>query len=101
MREVAFTARYFSSQEALSFGLISKIFDTKNDLNKGTLQLAKNIASKSQIAIRGIKKMCNYCLDHPVSDCQDYVAVWNSSMSQSIDAMRNMKPTRTLFDSKL
>ena len=82
------TGRNFTANEALSFGFVSKIFDNKNDLNKGAFELAKVIASKSPVAIRGVKRMCNYALDHSVSDCQDYVAVWNSAMLQSKDPMQ-------------
>ena len=87
IRELAMTGRNFDAKEALSFGLVSKICENNDELYKNALETAKAIASKSPVAIRGVKRMCNYALDHSVSDCQDYVAVWNSAMLQSKDPM--------------
>ena len=87
IRELTLTGRVFNAKEALSFGFVNKIFDNKKELDKGMFELGKIIASKSPVAIRGIKRMSNYALDHSVKDCQDYVVVWNSSMIQSKDPM--------------
>ena len=41
VRELCYTARYFDSQEALSKGYVSTVFDTHEDLMQGAMKLAK------------------------------------------------------------
>ncbi len=66
-------------------GFVSRIFENIEEMNSSALEYAKNIASKSQVAIRGIKEMCNFAFDHNVEDCQKHVAIWNGVMTQGDD----------------
>jgi delta(3,5)-delta(2,4)-dienoyl-CoA isomerase len=45
--------------------------------------MAKDIGSKSPIALMGTKINLNYSRDHSVKEGLDYVATWNASMLQS------------------
>jgi len=56
LRDLAFTGRIFSAQEAMSYGLATRICD---DPRKEALEAAREIAGKSPDAIRGIKRMLN------------------------------------------
>jgi len=47
--------------------------------------LAATIASKSPVAIVGIKNVLRYSRDHSVEDGLRYVGVWNAGMIQSED----------------
>ena len=49
------------------------------------ITLAKTIAAKSPLTIRGIKEIINYSRDHSVSDSLNYVAAWNSGVLLSND----------------
>uniref|UniRef100_A0A2P2IAB6 Enoyl-CoA hydratase n=2 Tax=Hirondellea gigas TaxID=1518452 RepID=A0A2P2IAB6_9CRUS len=85
LRELSYTGRELKADEALRFGLISRIFDSKTTVQEAARKLAKEIAEKSPIALIGIKKILNYSRDHSVSDTLDYVTVWNQAMLQSED----------------
>ena len=56
-RELVFTGKFFSAQEALTIGLVSKVFKTKEEMVKGLYDTAALIAKKSLVAIYGIKKV--------------------------------------------
>jgi len=86
-RELCFSGRNFNASEALQLGLISRIFKNQQEMKEETLKIAIDIASKSPIAVCGIKEMANYAFDHSVQECQNHVALWNSIMLQAKDPM--------------
>lgn len=49
------------------------------------MAIARDIASKSPIAVAGTKHMITYMRDHRVDDGLEYVATWNAAMLQSSD----------------
>src|SRR3954467_14496274 len=56
LRELTYTGRIFSAQEALSYGLATRLCD---DPHTEAMQLARDIAGKSPDAIRACKRMLN------------------------------------------
>ncbi|XP_046841370.1 delta(3,5)-Delta(2,4)-dienoyl-CoA isomerase, mitochondrial-like [Xenia sp. Carnegie-2017] len=88
VRELCFTARKFMAEEAKSFGLVSRIFQDKESLLNGALDLASHIAKMSPIAITGTKKNLNYSRDHGVDESLEYMATWNMSMLQTEDILK-------------
>src|SRR5215475_4199835 len=56
LRELTYTGRIFSAQEALSYGLATRIVD---DPRAAALEMAREIAGKSPHAIRAAKRMMN------------------------------------------
>lgn len=56
LRELTYTGRIFSAQEALSYGLATRIVD---DPRAAALEVAREIAGKSPDAIRATKRMLN------------------------------------------
>ncbi len=85
LREIAYDGSNFGPSKAKEMGFVSRIFENVEEMNAAALEYAKNVASKSQVAVRGIKEMCNFAFDHNVEDCQKHVAVWNGAMLQSED----------------
>lgn len=85
VRELAFTGRWFDAQEALRFGLVSRVLPDKQELVNAAISLATQIASKSPIAVYGTKVNLNYSRDHSVEEGLDYMATWNMAMLQSKD----------------
>jgi len=59
-REVAYTGRIFTSEEALRHGFVSKIFKNEQELHAGLLETAKLIAEKSPVAIWTLKQINNH-----------------------------------------
>lgn len=56
LRELTYTGRIFSAQEAMSFGLATRLCD---DPRSAALETARDIAGKSPDAIRAIKRLLN------------------------------------------
>lgn len=56
LRELTYTGRIFSAQEALTYGLATRICD---DPRAAALEFAREIAAKSPDAIRAAKRMLN------------------------------------------
>jgi enoyl-CoA hydratase len=85
MRELAYTGRTIDGEEARSIGLVNRTFSDAESLLEGVKAIAREIASKSPVAIRGTKEMIRYMRDHRVDDGLEYVATWNAAMLQSVD----------------
>ena len=85
VREMAFTGRAISADEALKFGLVSKVFKTKEDLLSGLKNIAEEISSKSPVAIYAIKKVMNKTKFGNMEDVLEYVALMNMSMTFTND----------------
>src|SRR4030081_2174175 len=62
LRELTYTGRIFSAQEALSYGLATRICDAPP---AAALAAAREIAGKSPDAIRACKRMLNRLSVHP------------------------------------
>ncbi|KAF1052652.1 MAG: Short-chain-enoyl-CoA hydratase [Stenotrophomonas maltophilia] len=85
MRELAYTGRRVDAAEAQRIGLVNRSFPDHAALLEGVFELAREIAAKSPIAVRGTKEMIRYARDHRVEDGLDYIATWNAAMLQSAD----------------
>uniref|UniRef100_A0A182T404 Delta(3,5)-Delta(2,4)-dienoyl-CoA isomerase, mitochondrial n=1 Tax=Anopheles maculatus TaxID=74869 RepID=A0A182T404_9DIPT len=85
VRELSFTARKFASDEAFNHGLVSRLFDNREELLKGAMKLAEEIASKSPIAVQGTKKNLVYSADHTVQEGLDHIRGINMLNLQSED----------------
>ena len=86
--ELAYTGRRFGAQEALGFGLLSRLSESREALVDEAMALARQIASKSPLAIAGIKRNLAYSRDHGVADGLDYMATWNAGMLRPDDLMK-------------
>ena len=60
LRELAYTAREFGADEALSYGFVTRVAD---DPHAAALALATEIAGRSPHAVRGIKRLANQAHD--------------------------------------
>lgn len=99
-RELAYTGRNFGADEAQRIGLVNRVFESPEALTAGVGELARTIAAKSPLAVRGIKEMLDYGRDHSVTDGLNHVATWNASMllsddvGEAIAAMREKRAPR-------
>jgi 2,4-dienoyl-CoA reductase (NADPH2) len=85
VREWAYTGRAIDAAEAHSVHLVNRVFDSPEALRAGVQTLAATIASKSPLAVRGIKDVVNYSRDHSVADSLQHVASRNAAMLLSDD----------------
>lgn len=90
VRELAYTGRRVDAAEAQAAGLVNRVYANKQALLEGVTALARDIAGKSPLAIRGTKEMLLYTRDHPVADALNYVATWNAGMLSQDDVLRSI-----------
>lgn len=82
VREMAYTGRRVSAQEAKSMGLINQVFADQVTMLEAVMEIARDIASKAPLAVYGCKRMINYARDHSTADSLDYIAIWNATHLQ-------------------
>ncbi len=100
MRELAFTGRRMMADEALAQGLVNQVFDSHDDMLESVRGIAAEIATKSPLAISGIKEMINHARDHSVREGLEYVAAWQSGVVITGDIMEAAQARATKRDPK-
>ena len=85
VRELAYTGRRLSAQEALTHGLVNNVYKDHDSLIQGVMAKAGEIAARSPLAVWGSKEMINYGRDHSISDGLDYIATWQAGMFHRTD----------------
>ena len=94
MRELAYTGRRMYADEAKSSGLVSETYDSQEDMLAAAKELAEQIASKSPIAIHGLKAVMNYSRDHTIEDSLEYNALWSGAMLSQEDMTEHQRISR-------
>ncbi len=84
-RELAYTGRRMSAARAYEVGLVQEVFADPESLVAGVLEIAREIAAKSPLAIWGTKVAMNYARDHSVDDSLEQIATWQAGMFQPDD----------------
>ena len=79
-RELAYTARFFTGAEALSKGLFSNVYESKEKCIEEAYKLAQVIAQKSPVAVNITKKSLNFSRDHTVEEGLAHIAMLNGVM---------------------
>lgn len=104
-RELAYTGRKLLADEALSCGLVNRVFDGAESLRAGALETAAAIAQRSPLAIVGTKEVLLHARDHSVADGLRYVAAWQAGMLLNADVteqmMANLERRPAAFDDLL
>ena len=90
VRELAYTGRRMPADEALSTGLVNRVFANQEEMLAGVMEIAEEIASKAPLAVYGCKHLINYSKDHTTADTLDYVAIWNASFLQNQEMQEAM-----------
>lgn len=78
LREIVYTGREFSGEEAFHQGFVSTIHETHEQSLKAAFQLAEELAKKSPIALYGSKFSLNYANDHSLEEGLNRIAEFNS-----------------------
>jgi enoyl-CoA hydratase len=86
-RELAYTGRRLTAGRAVELGLVNEVFATQEDMLESVLATAREIASKSPLAVWGSKEMLLYARDHTVADSLDHIATWQTGMFQPGDML--------------
>lgn len=93
-RELAYTGRTLAAAEAVACGFANAVYADAVSLLAGVREIARSIAGKSPLAVRGSKEMLNYSRDHSIADGLDYVATWNAAMLLSADLREALAASR-------
>ncbi|XP_032246545.1 delta(3,5)-Delta(2,4)-dienoyl-CoA isomerase, mitochondrial isoform X1 [Phoca vitulina] len=91
VNELAFTSRRMMADEALSSGLVSRVFPDKVGMLDAAFTLAAEISTKSPVAVQGTKINLVYSRNHSVADGLNYTATWNMSMLQTQDIVKSVQ----------
>ncbi|WP_061249159.1 crotonase/enoyl-CoA hydratase family protein [Leptospira alstonii] len=84
-RELALTGKDIDGIEAERIGLVTKVFQTEEEMMNAALATAKEIAENPKIVVSGVKDVMRYCEGKPLEAGLNYVALWNSSFLDSSD----------------
>ncbi|WP_419812360.1 crotonase/enoyl-CoA hydratase family protein [Bacterioplanoides sp.] len=112
VRELAYTGRNFSADEALRLGFVNQVFESQEAMLEGVMDIARKIAANSPLAVSGCKEMLNYSRDHSVEDSLRYMATWQAGMFRQPDMLTtfaakakkeapqypDLMPVKELFD---
>jgi enoyl-CoA hydratase len=85
--ELAFTGRDIAAQRAKEIGLVNDVFD---DVHNAALDLAREIAANSPLAVQGAKAILKAGENRSIGEALDYMAVWNAAFLQSNDLQEAM-----------
>uniref|UniRef100_A0A1B0CAC8 Delta(3,5)-Delta(2,4)-dienoyl-CoA isomerase, mitochondrial n=1 Tax=Lutzomyia longipalpis TaxID=7200 RepID=A0A1B0CAC8_LUTLO len=85
VRELCFTGRKLESGEALQFGLVNRVFSTKEEMLKFAFETAAKIAALSPVAVQNTKKSLIYSFDRPAQEGLDHIREINTLALQSED----------------
>ena len=86
-RQWAYTGERVPATRAADAGLVNQVFANADEMIDGVLAIAKEIASKSPLAIWGTKEMANYTRDHSTADSLRHIAAWQTGMFRPGDMM--------------
>ena len=95
VRELAYTGRRMGAEEGERRGLFNEVLDSKEAALERALEMAKQIAGKSPLAVHGCKRMITYARDHNTADSLDYVVTWNAGMLHSEEVMAAVTAGKT------
>ena len=90
VRELAYTGRRMPAREAVSVGLINRVFGTHEEMLAEVMAIAKEIASKAPLAVHGCKRAISYARDHTTADGLEFIGLWNASMLHTEEIMEAM-----------
>ena len=91
VRELAYTGRDMDADEARAAGFVNRVYETREVMLREVTAIARSIASKSPLAVRGSKEMLLYARDHSVSEGLNYIATWNAGMLSQQDLQAGMQ----------
>ncbi|MEZ5946343.1 MAG: enoyl-CoA hydratase-related protein [Hyphomonas sp.] len=80
VKQMAYTGMRLPAATAKEIGLVNDLFDTQEEMLAAVMDVARQIAANSPLAVTGCKALINYGRDHSTADTLDYIGVWNAAM---------------------
>ena len=91
VKELAFTGRNFSAQEAKEYGFVNRLYKSHDSLIEGALEIANEIASNSPAAVYGCKRVIDFSRDHTIDEGLEWINMWNASMLSQSELMEGFQ----------
>jgi enoyl-CoA hydratase len=88
--ELAMTGKDVDASRAKEIGLVNEVYPDRDTLLAGAVQLARDIAALSPLAVQGTKAVLAANEGRTVAQALDYVATWNAGMLGSEDLAEAM-----------
>jgi len=79
-RQMAYTGERVGAERALAIGLVNAVLPDAEALLAHALDLARQIADKSPLAIAGSKRALNYAVDHPTHEALAQMTLLQSAI---------------------
>ena len=83
--ELAYTGRRMPAAQAKAYGLVNEVYPDHASMLDAVLATAREIASKSPLAVWGTKRTMQYAREHSTADGLEHIATWNASMLDPAD----------------
>ncbi len=93
-RELVYTGKDFSAEEAYRMGFVTRLCDDRDALYAEARMLAREIAANSPLAVQGAKDVILHGRDHGVRAGLDYVAQKNAAVLPCEDLMEALQAFR-------
>lgn len=99
-RELVYTAREFGAAEAARIGFVSGVEADAASLAARVASVARALAARSPLAVRGIKQALAYSRDHSVAEGLEHVAALNAGLllapdvAEAVDAFVGRRAAR-------
>ena len=84
-RELAYTARDITADEAMGMRLVNHVYADRDALDTAAMEMAHSIAANAPLVVQGTKHVLDVCADLSVRDGLNYVATWNTAFLPSKD----------------
>ena len=91
VRELALTGRRMEAEEALRWGLVTRVLPDREAVTEAAFALALTIAAKSPMAAAGTKRALNFARGRSVEEGLRDTAVWNAATLANVDLAEAMQ----------
>lgn len=90
-REMAYLGTPLTADRAERLGFVNQVFEDHDALNAGAVKMARQIATKSPLAIWGTKEVMNYAQGRTDEDTLKFLATWQGGMFSKSDVGKAVK----------
>tara|TARA_B100000941_G_scaffold50431_1_gene32101 strand:+ start:85 stop:993 length:909 start_codon:yes stop_codon:yes gene_type:complete len=80
IKELAYTGRRLKADEAMNAGLVNKVFKNHDEMMVYVMDIAKQIAEKTPLAVWGSKDMINFTRGRTIEEGLDRISLWQAGM---------------------
>lgn len=95
VRELGYTGRRLSAEEAKAAGLVNAVYPAQSAMLENVMGIAREIATKSPVALMASKQIMNYARDHSIADGLAQVALLQGALHHGGDMVKAIEAQKT------